>query len=451
MKKLMKKIIIVGSVVLVVLLGLIALGAILMPSDQISERLERELEKATGAEATVSGASVKYWPQLGVSLKKLTLRGNGSQLKKATGTDNKLGDYDVALDEFVVQVAVSPLFKKEILIEAIRLDGLSFNGDLKGQPLSLTGADLAVRDLEISMDGAQNAGQAASLNANQGVSVPMGELIPEELVLAFDGKAKGLLTQGLNLENIIFSGDLDHRLISVEDIKASLGTGLLQGTVEVDFERDPLGWLDFEAEAQEVEAKTLLQPWARGVANKLDTNLNTTVRGSCLLGDENVLKRTLSMTGAFSSGEGMLRAAEWLGDVRPYLGSRQDLVDVKFHSLNHQLRIDQGRYVVENLVIDGLDTHWVGQGAIGLDDTIDMKVLVKLPSGFTPDLGQWAFMAETLRDENGRVNLDLRLTGKASKPMVGFNFGSLQEAVGQDSGEALKKGLGGLLDKWKGR
>ncbi len=448
MKKFWRKVLIGSGSLVLVLLVLMALAALFLPVDRIGTRVEVELEKATGAQVTINGAGVQWWPRLGVTLKDITIEGNGPDLARASGSANELGSYSLRLHRFVIQLVPAPLLKKEILVDAVSLQGLQMKLVFKDQPIELEDADLAVTKLQISMEAVQEAGQQSN---QSGSKLPVGESIPEELVLAFQGRAKSLLVQGLPLQEVKFKGDLDHRIVTVESLVAQLDGGQLSGTLEVDFEQDSRGWLDFDFQAQQVPSGVLLQPWTKDLAEKLETNLDATVRGNCILGEQDVVKQTLTLTGDVSSAEGTLWARDWLGDVAPYLGQRQDLADIHFHSLSHHLRVEQGKYIVEDLVINGQDTQWQGQGYVGLDGTIDLGVLVKLPSGFTPDLGQWSFMADTLRDENGRVNLNLHLTGMAAKPKVGLKLGSLQGANKSNSGEALKKGLSGLLDKWKSR
>ncbi len=447
MKKLWRILLISGGVFFSLLILIVLAATVFLPADQIRHRVEAELVKATGAEVTIEDAGISWWPQLGVTLKDITIQGKGSDLARITGSANEVGHYAATLQRFMVMVEVQPLLKKEVVVDAVRILGLDLEMDLKGEPLKVTGADLAVKDLKISMDAAQEAGKPPAGAGKR----PVGELIPEELVLAFEGSSHGLTVRKMPLVDVKFHGDLDARILTLENISASLGTGLLEGNLEIDYERNPHGFLDFEAQATAVPAKALLQPWAPALGEKLETDLGGTVRGSCLLGEQEVVHRTLSLHGEMSSAEGILWAREWLGEIAPYLGQRQDLMDIHFNSLSHSLRIDKGRYMVDELFIVGAETHWQSQGSLGLDGTIDLGVNVKLPKGFTPDLGKWSFLADTLRDADGRINLDLSLSGMAAKPQVGINLGSLQDAAKSDAGEAVKKGLGGLLDKWKNR
>ncbi len=450
MNRLLRKFLLAAGVL--VLLMLIALLAVtlFLPTERISDRVEAELIKATGAKVAIGSAGVQWWPSLGVTLKNCEIKGKGSDLAKATGSANELGEYAALWQDFVVQVALGPLLRKEVLVEAVQLRGLDLEMVLKGEPYHLRDAYLTVKDLQIPMEAAGMAGASHSSRSGTEKS-PVGELIPEDLVLAFEGHMESFSARDLLLTNVEFFGDLDARILTIESITADLGGGRLAGNLEIDYERDPRGFLDFEVRAAAVPAAALLGPWAPDLGEKLETELGGTVRGACLLGDQDTIGRTLTLNGQLGSAAGILWAKDWLGEVAPYLGQRQDLMDIRFSSLNHELRLENERYIVENIVIEGLETHWQGSGTLGLDGTIDLGVKVKLPKGFTPELGQLSFLAETLRDKDGRINLDLSLSGKAARPQVGINLGSLQDAAKSDPGQAVKKGLGGLLDKWKNR
>jgi len=447
MKKVSRKFFITSGVFLALVMLVFLVVAFFLPTDQISQRMETELVKATGAEVSIGDTGVQWWPSLGVTLKNCKIQGKGSDLAEKTGSANELGEYSANLDRFVVQVALGPLLRKEVLVHAIQMHGLDFEAVLRGELFKVVGADLAVKDLQISMEAAKAAGQP---KAEEG-KLPVGEMIPEDLVLAFEGHAESFTAREFPLVGVDFYGDLDSRILTLESITAALGSGRLEGNLEIDYERDSNGILDFEAHAETVPAEVLLRRWASSLGEKLETALSGNVRGNCLLGPQEVIRRTLTLTGEMNSESGVLWAREWLGDIAPYLGKRQDLMDIRFDSLSHSLRLEKGRYVVENIEIDGLETHWQGNGSLGLDGTIDLGLKVKLPRGFTPELGQWSFLADTLRDKDGRINLDLHLSGMAAKPQVGLNLGTLQDAAGSNAGEAVKKGLGGLLDKWKNR
>lgn len=442
MKKLLRIGLRAGAVVLVLLVLLMIGLALFLPVDRMAQRLETEIEKATGAEVAIGDAGLSWWPRLGVSLDDVTFQGSGTELARATGAANEIGTFSGRAGQLLIRIPLGPLLSRRLEVEAASLQSVDLKLEHRDTPLELAGGQVEVTDLRLDLE---------NLPAEAATGTAPGDRIPESLSLAFRGRADSFSQKGLTLREIGFQGGLDTRILTVREMAARVGEGTLEGQLEIDYERDPRGILDFEATATEVPAAELLLPYVPDVARRLEAELGGRLRGNLLLGDEDTVRQSLSLTGSFTSGEGTLLARDWLGEVLPYLGDRQDLVDIRFRSLSHEFRVDQGRYLVENLTIDGLDTRWEGDGSIGLDGDLDMNLKVLLPPGFTPDLGQWSMLADVLRDESGRVKLDLSVRGPGRKPQVGLNLGTLKEAARSDAGEAVKKGLGGLLDKWKSR
>ncbi len=442
MKKALRRILVTVGVVLALFVLLMVGLALFLPVDRMAAGLEAEVEKSTGADVSIGGAGLSWWPRLGVSLQDVRFSGTGAQLTAATGAQNDIGQYSGEAGQLLVRVPLKPLLQKEVVVEAASLDGLDLQLVKGGETLVLKGLKVDVGDLQLDLE---------SLPQSAAEGAPVGEMIPESLVLSFEGHAESYSQKGLELTDIKFQGGLDTRILTVEAMEAQLGTGRLQGDLEIDYERDPRGILEFRATAEKVPGAQLVVAWVPALAERLVADLDGEVSGQVTLGTEEVVRSSLTLHGKLSSGEGELKARDWLKDVVPYLGNRQDLVDISFHSLEHALRVDQGRYHVDRLVLDGSDTRWEAGGSVGLDGTLDLKVKVLLPVGFTPELGQWSMLADALRDDDGRVNLDLSVRGSQSKPQVGLNLGSLKDAAQGDAGETVKKGLGGLLDKWKSR
>nr|MEE4267310.1 AsmA-like C-terminal region-containing protein [Candidatus Krumholzibacteria bacterium] len=416
-KKLIKRSGILLAVLLLVPLLLGPVGILLLPKDKLRDQLAEELARATGAEVELGKASVRLWPHLGLRLEGGTIAGTGPALERATGSENTLEDYRVELGDLDVEMALRPLLSKQVEVSEVSITGplLEFAWD---------GGSLSARDYQLTLSGlalSMEATQAGVSPSGGGESAP-GDLIPEDLRLDFAGQVALLNLQKVDYDEVEFSGDLDARLLTVTALTCRRAGGHLAAEGEIDFERDPHGELDFQAQVEGVPAVSLLQPWAPDLGQRLTGDLQGEISGTCNLKDAETVLASLSLNGSLGCGEGELRAADWLEEVLPYLGSRRDLVNISFRGLEHDFRVDEGKYHLEHLVIDGLDTHWTGSGWIGLDGTLDAGLKVKLPAGFTPDLGNWSFLAETLRDEDGRVNLGLKLSGKTAKPRVGVDF-----------------------------
>lgn len=283
----------------------------------------------------------------------------------------------------------------------------------------------------------------------------VGEMIPADLDLDFAADLGRIQLQKLNYREVAASGTLRERVIDVPSLAARLGTGRITGKARVDYAQDPTGHATWEARAQQVPAASLLGPYIGDLAAVWTGTLDATVSGGCGLADPEVIRQSLTLVGDLSGSDGRLDLRQQLGDVAQYLGNRQDLLRVTYDAIQQHVDIRDGKVLMEGLRLDGKDTDWTGDGWIGLDGTIDMGLSVKLPAGYTPSLGSLSFLAEGLRDDDGRVTLDLKLTGQSRKPSVGLDLdpAKMLESQGLQDGlkDEVKKGLGGLLDRLGGK
>ncbi len=430
-------------VLVVLVLGVALAVPALLSGDKVRDLVVEKIAEATGAEVTLGDATVRVLPRLAVHLEDGRIAGTGAALAAAQGRDVEVEDFTVDLALVEVRVALLPLLRRRIAVTSVKIDVPSLEVTTAEDRIIAEGAVLTVHDLQLGVP------EATAPTADE--PTPPGVLIPVDLSCRAELAVERLTVGGAAYDEVTAEAVLVERVIIVAPARALRGGGELAGEAVIDYARDPWGVLTFSFTAQGVPAAELLAPWAPDVGERLVADLEAEGAGTCRLRDGDTAQRTLSMTGALAAADGVLHAGNWLTDVRPYLGKRQDLVDIRFRRLDHVFKVEDGRYVVQELEIDGLDTRWLGSGSLGFDDTIDVSLAVLLPAGFTPDLGQWSFLADTLRDEEGRVHLDLRLTGRASAPNVGVDLSRLTAGTGKSAGEALQKGLGGLLDKWRDR
>jgi len=217
---------------------------------------------------------------------------------------------------------------------------------------------------------------------------------------------------------------------------------------------------------QEAPAGLLLSPYLPLVAGLWAGTLSAQAAGSCDLADPEAILNSLNLAGSLQGSDGAIDLRESLAGVRQYLGQRQDLLNVQYDQVHQNFRIEDGKVTVEGLRIDGRDTDWRGGGWLGLDGTLNLDLNVRLPAGFTPSLGDASFLAEALRDEDGRIALDFSLTGEVRRPSVGLNLNPadlLQSDTVKDKlkeegksqlqklqEELKKKGAGSMLDRIRG-
>ena len=416
-------VIILAAVVAAFLLLRVALGW-LIPGEGIRQSALEQVTEATGAEVSLGEASVRIWPSIAITMGQGRIQGTGKALAEKTGSDNTIESYAVDLDLLALDLKIGPLLRGRIELGTVNLSCPQLQVVDQEGTIRIEGLELEISDFFLPA----TAAVADSPAVETGPQAP-GETIPEDLSLTFAASAIRLFWQEVPYEEVEVQGELDTRLLLVESFSALRSTGRVDGALEVDYERDPWGILDFEAVITDVPSAALLEPWAPDLASRLDCDLSGEISGGCGLKDSDTVAGSLDLAGRLGSGPGILRAGDWLDDIASYLGERQDLKDIRFTELNHSFRVSEGQYLIEELTVGGGDTDWDGDGWVGLDGTIDLDLGVKLPAGFTPELGQLSFLAEGLRDEDQRVNLVLHLTGQSARPRVSLKLGGFLDKL----------------------
>ncbi len=447
----------------ILVIGLLLVGALmlaavlLVPRDKIREMVIEKVEQATGGEVSLGDASLTFFPPLGLKLSDGHVQGTGQALALATGTANNLGDFTINLENLEVRLSVLPLLKRAIVVDAIKLEGPKISFQQGRDELFVEDFSLKIRDLHLPIRENQVADSAKSAD-DPTIKRSPSEQIPVGLDMVLEFQAGGITFQQNLFQDVVVTGQMADKVLTLDTITANRAGGALAGEIIVDWATDPWGQMDFQMTASDVPSGKLFSPWVEGLQQRLDCNLAGGIAGRCNLKDSETILGTLDAVGAFHSGEGNIYASDLLQDVSKYLGQRQDLKDIKFHAFAHNFSVEKGRYLIRELVIDGLDTDWTCKGWIGLKGTMDVGIRVKLPPGFSPDLGQWSFLVESLRDSKGRVPLAFKLQGRTSRPKVVMDFsafGEMQKEAEVSAQQVVestaKKGLSEILDKWKTR
>jgi hypothetical protein len=428
--------------------GLVMIAPRLVPEDRLASRAAEAMAAATGADVTVGAAQ-------------LTLVG-GPGLRLRQARIARAGHYDVELEQLDVSAAVWPLLRRQLVIDGLRVRGPSGSALWQGLPVELSGFECRVDRLRLNVP---LTGSAAAPSARDPADLIPLDLIPLDMAGSFAFTAARASWSTLVLDRVEASCGLERRVLEVRSLTAGCGGGRTMASATVDFASLPGGALAGELTLDDVEARALLGAWLPEVTAQLDARLTGDVRAECSLRDAATALSTLEAEGRLSTGAGVLRAGPWLGEVEPYLGDRQDLVDIRITELRHAFRVADGSYLVDTLTIDGPDTEWSLGGGVGLDGRLDLAVHLRLPAGFTPRMGSLTFFAEALRDADRRVNLDFRLIGPIADPAVTLDLSALARkskvpaagastpgspTTGSATG-APPKGLSALLDKWKGK
>lgn len=140
---------------------------------------------------------------------------------------------------------------------------------------------------------------------------------------------------------------------------------------------------------------------------------------------------------------GVIKQSPALRQLRETLGADAP-PDVPFQLITHAARIEQGKLLLDKTTGDlGRDLFSLS-GALGFDQTLDLDALLRLAPSRVAGGGFLAQLARYAKDAEGRIPVEVKITGTALAPKVSVRPGRLiAEAGTQLIKDELTKFLGG--------
>lgn len=164
------------------------------------------------------------------------------------------------------------------------------------------------------------------------------------------------------------------------------------------------------------------------------------------------VKRNLKGKGEFSVRDGSIRNAELSERFLTILGL-QELREIPLDKANGRFTVANG---IVNLttVVSSKDMGMEQKGTIGLDEKLDLSVLVKVSDRLAPKVVSQSQVSKFLSGEKGWTSIPLRVGGTISQPSYGVDTkaigGKVREGVQKRIGEELQRVLPKPQDKPSG-
>jgi AsmA protein len=153
------------------------------------------------------------------------------------------------------------------------------------------------------------------------------------------------------------------------------------------------------------------------------------------------IKRNLKGKGSFSVKDGKIKNAQISEGLLGILGL-QNMKEIPMEKAEGSFTIGGGAIDLKS-VISNKDLVVNETGAIGLDQRLDMSLLVKISDALSPKIVSQSGISRFLSGEKGWTTVPLRLGGTISKPSYGIDT----KAVGKQATETLQKRMGEELRK----
>ncbi len=212
--------------------------------------------------------------------------------------------------------------------------------------------------------------------------------------------------------------------------------GSVTGTARFDLRDTRKPGYAIKAQVDRVKAAALLAAWTP-VRDLLVGTLSTTIDFSGAGQTPDDIKHTLTLVGLASLTDGRLGPGPALDAVAKFVRVPR-LNQLDFAKLELPMRIEQGRLITDPVVLNGASGEWKLAGAIGFDGALDYAVSVTLPSEVVTALGaRNALAAGALSDPQGRMLLDLHVSGTARSPRISWDTNAMRSRLAGKASEAL--------------
>ncbi|HLQ65642.1 MAG TPA: AsmA-like C-terminal region-containing protein [Candidatus Limnocylindrales bacterium] len=230
----------------------------------------------------------------------------------------------------------------------------------------------------------------------------------------------------------------DGKLVA-DPIRGTIGGGSVQGALDISgIGARPSFTLHLDLKQVPVEDMVAgLLPVRLPVTGVLNEAINLT--GTGFPGPQAASSMKGTVAGVLERGSLMQTPA--LKQIRESLGAEAPS-DIPFQAITHAARIDQGKLLLDKVTGDlGKDLFSLA-GALGFDQSLDLNALLRLAPSRAAGGGLLAQLARYARDADGRIPVEVKITGTALAPKVSVRPGRLIQAA---TTEILKEGLTRIL------
>lgn len=190
------------------------------------------------------------------------------------------------------------------------------------------------------------------------------------------------------------------------------------------------------SQVDRVKADAILSAWTPVkdlLVGTLSTNLDFSGAGQT----PDDIKHTLTLVGLASLTDGRLGPGPALETVAQFVKVPK-FKQLDFAKLELPIRIEQGRLISDPVVLNGPSGEWRLAGAVGFDGMLDYAVSVTLPPEVVTAVGaRSALAAGALTDAQGRMLLDLHVSGSFKSPRVSWDTNAMRLRLAGKASEAL--------------
>ncbi|MGB2696452.1 MAG: AsmA-like C-terminal region-containing protein [Candidatus Zixiibacteriota bacterium] len=214
--------------------------------------------------------------------------------------------------------------------------------------------------------------------------------------------------------NLIANIEISKGIVKIDNVVSKVYAGNLGGKVLCDLNDPEHITYDMEFNASKIEANDFLSRFTlfdEHLFGKLDISAKFSGRGNSI----EDMKRSLLASGKVSIGDGKLVNWELLDLLGEYLQVKE-MKDQKIRDLKNTFMIKNQRLYFDDFSARTNDGDWQVSGSVGFDGSMDYAVTTTLSKDLSKRFDSLGEISQFLKNEEGRVVLDIKLKGTAKSP-----------------------------------
>ena len=245
------------------------------------------------------------------------------------------------------------------------------------------------------------------------------------------------INQRLDVEDVVANVSLEPAVVAVPSFALRAYGGTVTGRASFGF-RDPSSpSFAVSGRADTVEVDRVLSAWspARGLLTGV-TGADFDLSGDGVRPEQ--LRGSLGAVGLALLAQGRLSGP--VMDAIAAATRTPALREVSLRDLRLPFRVERGRVVTDSVRFAGPSGDWQVSGMVGFDGSLDYAVSATLPPSVASG-GSWrdALAAGLLSDGQGRLLVDLRVSGTAKSPRVALDTRTMRDRLAGRATDALRE------------
>ncbi len=237
-----------------------------------------------------------------------------------------------------------------------------------------------------------------------------------------------LKNQKLDVQNVRARVTLAPTRIAVPEFRFSGYGGAVHGKAEVGLEDPAHPALVLDAQVDSASAGSLLTAWT-GAGKMFNGVIATSLALSASGSSEADILRSISASGLAKMVNGTLGPAPVFESLAAFT-KIDAFKEVHFKDFVAPFKVERGRVSTGPARLTGNYGDWLISGSMGFDGSLDYAVGITLPKELTAKLGAaGALAAGALADPQGRVLLDLKVTGPSKAPKISWDSRSTRDRL----------------------